>query len=85
MQYRSLISTAGWQVKNDKKLQSGTPEKNWAGGAKFKKGHVFGRKNTLTNANFSVGENIFSKKLNEDQKINKYKGLDFSAAIFYIT
>ena len=71
MQYRSLLSIEGWQVKNDEKLQSGTQEKNWGGGANFKKGHVFGQKGTLTNANFSFGDKSFPKKLNEDQKIKK--------------
>ena len=84
MQYRSLPSSEDWQVKNDKKLQSGTQEKNWGGGANFKKGHVFRQKDTLTHANFSFVEKSFTKKLNEDQKINKYKGLVFSATIFHI-
>ena len=73
MRYRSLPSSEGCQVKNDEKLQSGTQENNWKGGANFKKGHVFGHEDTLTNANFSFGEKSFTKKLNEDQKINKYK------------
>ena len=59
MQYRSLPSSEGWQVKNNKELQSGTLEKNWAGGANFKKGHCFGQKDTLINANFHVGENFY--------------------------
>ena len=84
MQYRSLPSSEGWQVKNDEKLQSGTQEKNRGGGANFKIGHVFGQKDTLTNSNFSFGEKSFTKKLNEDQKINKYKVLVFSATIFHI-
>ena len=33
--------------------------KNWAGGANFKKGHFFGQKDTLTNANFHVEENFY--------------------------
>ena len=68
MQYRSLPSSEGWQVKNDEKLQSGTQEKNWGGVANFKKGHVFGQKDIQTNANFSFGEKRFTKKLNKDQK-----------------
>ena len=59
-------------------------EKNWGGRINFKKGHVFGQKDTLTNANFSFGEKSFTKKLNKDQKINKYKGLVFLAMIFHI-
>ena len=48
-----------WQLKNDEKLQSGTPEKNCAGGKNFRKGHFFGRKDTLTNANFRVKKNFY--------------------------
>ena len=59
-------------------------EKNWRGRENFKKGHVFGQKDTLTNVDFSFGEKRFTKKLNVDQKINKYKGLVFSATIFHI-
>ena len=83
MQYRSLPSSEGWQVKNDEKLQSRTQEKNWGGGANFKKGHVFGQKDTLTNANFSFGEKSFTKNLNEDQKINKYLPCLFGNNISY--
>ena len=68
MQYRSLPSSEGWKVKNDEKLQSGTQEKNWEGRANFKKGHVFGQKDTLTNANFSFGEKSFTKNLMNTKK-----------------
>ena len=68
-----MLSNEGWQVKNDENLQSGTQEKNWGGGANFKKGHVFGQKDTLTNANFSFGEKSFTKKLNRRRR--RLKGI----------
>ena len=59
MEYRSLPSSEACK-KNKNKLQSGTPKKNWVGGANFKKGHFFGQKHTLTNADISVGESFYS-------------------------
>ena len=66
MQYRSLPGGEGWQVKKLRETAIRDAGKNWGKGANFKKGHVFGQKDTLTNANFSFGEKSFTKKLNED-------------------
>ena len=59
-EYRSLPSSEGLQ-KNKNKLQSGTPKKNWVGGANFKKGHFFGQKHTLTNPILAL-EKVFTRR-----------------------
>ena len=59
------LCTGDRQVKNEEVIQAGAPKKILAGGAKFKK------KAILTNANFSILEKIFIKKLGEEQKTNK--------------
>ena len=62
MEYASLISSSGWQVKNKEVPQSGKPKKFWIEREKFKKGLIV-EKTLLTNANLSVGENFLRKSL----------------------
>ena len=77
VEYATLISSSGWLVKNKEVLQSGTPEEFWVRRTKFKKGHFLFKKTLLTNANFSVEESFYNKKLNKDQKLISVKVFAF--------
>ena len=85
MKHASLPKSGGWRVKNKEVLQSGAPVKFWVGGAKiFKKGTFLVEKTLLTNAKNLRWRKFLLKNLNEHQKINKHKGLHYSAGVLYL-